>query len=56
MNWFIIIVTGVAVIGLLIFLFIRNLKDEKKVEQQMKNDYPKKKNDEGDAEIDEVLK
>ncbi len=56
MNWSIIIPVGIAVIALIVYLVIRNQKDEKQFEQQIKNDYPKTKDEEGDAEIDEVLK
>ncbi|MBK8090043.1 MAG: hypothetical protein IPK31_20180 [Chitinophagaceae bacterium] len=56
MNWSIIIPVGIAVIALIVYLVIRNQKDEKQFEQQIKNDYPKAKDEEGDAEIDEVLK
>lgn len=56
MNWPIIIVVGVVVIALIVFLVMRNQKDEKQFEQQIKNDYTKAKDEEGDAEIDEVLK
>ena len=56
MNWPIIILVGIAVIALIVYLVMRNQKDEKQFEQQIKNDYPKVKDEEGDAEIDEVLK
>lgn len=56
MNWTVIILVGIAVVALLIFLVLRNQKDEKEVEEQLKNDYRKAKNEEGDTEIDEVLK
>lgn len=56
MNWPIIILVGIAAIALIVFLVIRNQKDEKQFEQQIKNDYHKVKDEEGDAEIDEVLK
>lgn len=56
MNWSIIILVGVAVIALVVYLVMRNQKDEKQFEQQVKNDFPKAKDEEGDAEIDEVLK
>ncbi len=56
MNWYILIPFGIAVIALIIFLVKRNLKDEKKLEDQLKNDYPKPKDDKGDVETEEVLK
>lgn len=56
MNWPIIIVVGIAVIALIVFLVMRNQKDEKQFEQQVTNDFPKAKDEEGDTEVDEVLK
>lgn len=56
MNWPIIIVVGIAVIALIVFLVMRNQKDEKQFEQQVKNDFPKVKDEGGDVESDEVLK
>ena len=49
MNWPVIIIVGIILIALVIFLVMRNVKDEKEVENQLKNDYPKPK-DEGDEE------
>ena len=56
MNWPLLILAGIAALALIIFLVIRNQKDERKFEDQLKNDYPKSKDEEGDAEIDKVLK
>ena len=56
MNWYILIPFGIIVIVLLVFLVRRNQKDEEKLEEQIKNDYPKPKDDKGDIETDEVLK
>ena len=56
MNWLVIFPVGIAVVVLIIFLLWRNQKDEKKVEEQLKEDFPKSKNEEGDTEIDEVMK
>ncbi|HEY9361702.1 MAG TPA: hypothetical protein VIQ00_00470 [Chitinophagaceae bacterium] len=56
MNWLILIPFGIAAIALIIFLVRRNIKDEKEFEEQIKHDYPKPKDEEGDIEIDEVLK
>jgi flagellar biosynthesis/type III secretory pathway M-ring protein FliF/YscJ len=56
MNWTVIILVGIAVLALIVFLVVRNLKDEKVFEDQLNNDYHKSKEEEGDAEIDEVLK
>ena len=56
MNWTVLILVGIGAIALITFLVMRNLKDEKKFENQLKNDYPKPTDDKGDIEIDEVLK
>ena len=56
MNWAVLIPVGIILIGLIIFLVLRNIKDEKKFEEQLNNDYHKSKEEEGDAEIDEALK
>ncbi len=55
-NWTVLILFGIAVIGLIVFLVRRNQKDEKKFEQQMNDDFHKSKDEEGDTEIDEVMK
>ena len=34
------------------FLIVRNQKDKKEVIDQIKEDYPKSKNEEGDADVD----
>jgi low affinity Fe/Cu permease len=41
MNWPLLILFGIAVITLIIFLIIKNQKDEKKFEEQLNNDYDK---------------
>ncbi len=56
MNWFILIPVGAVLIALVTFLVMRNVKDEKKFEQQLNNDYPKSKEEEGDVNIEESLK
>jgi hypothetical protein len=56
MNLPFLIIFGIAAIALIIFLVRRNNKDEKVFEDQMNNDYHKSKEEEGDAEIDEVMK
>ena len=53
MDWSLIIIVGIAALALVIFLFVRNLKDEKKFEKQIENDYQKSRSEEGDIEIDE---
>jgi hypothetical protein len=56
MNWPLIIISGIILIALVIFLIRRNIKDEKQFEDQIKNDYPKPKDDKADVETDEVIK
>ncbi len=56
MNWLFLILFGIAAIALIVFLVKRNNKDEKVFEDQMNNDYHKSKEEEGDTEIDEVMK
>ena len=56
MNWPLIIVFGVAAVALIVFLVVRNQKDEREFENQLKNDYHKTKDEEGDTEIDEAMK
>jgi large-conductance mechanosensitive channel len=54
MNWLIIIIVGILVIALIVFLVLRNQKDEKQFEKKLDNDYPKPKSEDGDIEIDEL--
>jgi FtsZ-interacting cell division protein ZipA len=56
MNWPVLVLFGIAAIALIVFLVWKNIKDEKQVENQIKQDYRKHKNEEGDTEIDEVMK
>ncbi len=56
MNIFAITVTVLICIALLVFVIVRNQKDEKQFEQQLKDDYHKTKDEEGDVDVDEVLK
>jgi len=52
MSTSVIIIFGALALILLVFLIIRNQKDKKEVIGQMKNDYPKSKDEEGDADVD----
>ena len=56
MNWGILIPVGIVFVALIVFLVMRNRKDEKKFEKQLNNDYHKSKDEEGDAENDEIVK
>lgn len=51
MNWLIIIIFGILVIALIVFLIIRNQKDEKDFEKELDNDYPKSNGEFEDIEI-----
>jgi hypothetical protein len=52
MNLPVLIFVGVAAVLFIILLVLKNQKDKKEVIDQMKNDYPKSKNEEGDADVD----
>ncbi len=56
MNWPVLILFGIIAAALIVFLVVRNVKDEKVLEDQIKNDYRKPKENEGDIEIDKELK
>jgi hypothetical protein len=52
MNLPVLIFVGITAILFIILLVIRNQKDKKEVIDQMKKDYPKSKDEEGDADVD----
>jgi len=52
MNQPVLIFVGIAAVLFIILLILRNKKDKKEVIGQMKNDYPKSKDEEGDADVD----
>lgn len=52
MNVPVLIFVGITALLFLILLIIRNQKDKKEVIDQMKQDYPKSKDAEGDADVD----
>ena len=56
MNWTVLIIFGIAALGLIIFLIVRNQKDEKDLEETIKEDYHKPRDESGDTEIDKVTK
>ena len=56
MNWPVLIIVGIVLLVLIVFLVRRNIKDEKEFETRQNNDYHKTKDEEGDTEIDEVMK
>ena len=55
MNITLLIFFGIAAIALIVFLVVRNQKDEQKFEDQINNDYPKAKDTEVDVETDEKV-
>ena len=52
MNLPVLIFVGIAALLFIVFLVVRNQKDKKEVIDQIKNDYPKSKDEEGDADVD----
>jgi len=52
MNQPVLIFVGIAAVLFIILLILRNQKDKKEVIDQMKEDYPKSKDIEGDADVD----
>lgn len=56
MNWPLLIILGIGLLAFIVFLVRRNLKDKKEFENQLNNDYPKSKDQEGDIEIEEIIK
>ena len=54
MNWLILIIFGILAIALIVFLVVRNQKDEKNFERDLNNDFPKRKSDEADIDIDDL--
>ena len=52
MNQPVLIFVGIAAALFVILLILRNRKDKKEVIDQIKKDYPKSKDREGDADVD----
>jgi hypothetical protein len=52
MNQPVLIFVGIAAALFILLLIIRNQKDKKEVIDQMKKDYPKSKDSEGSADVD----
>jgi hypothetical protein len=52
MNQPVLILVGIAAALFIILLILRNKKDKKEVIDQIKSDYPKSKDREGDADVD----
>lgn len=53
MNQPVLIFVGIAAVLFIILLILRNKKDKREVIDQIKNDYPKTKNTEGSADVDD---
>ncbi len=56
MNWTLIILVGVCAIALIIFLVMRNQKDEVELEEELKNDYRKPNAEDADIDGNKVIK
>ena len=54
MNWLIILIVGIFAGALIFFLVARNQKGKKEFTEQLNNDYPKPRDNEGDIEINEL--
>lgn len=52
MNPPVLIFVGIAAVLFIVLLILRNQKDKKEVIDQMKKDYPKSKDAEGSADVD----
>ena len=52
MNQPVLIFVGIAAALFIVLLILRNKKDKKEVIDQMKKDYPKSKDTEGSADVD----
>jgi len=52
MNQPVLIFVGIAAALFIILLILRNRKDKKEVIDQIKKDYPRSKDREGDADVD----
>ena len=56
MNWPLIIIVALLLIALLAFAVWRNVKDEKQLEKELKDDYHKPSAEDADVKIDDVMK
>lgn len=52
MNQPVLIFVGIAAALFILLLILRNRKDKKEVIDQMKKDYPRSKDNEGSADVD----
>lgn len=56
MNWLTFTLIAIPAVFLITFLIYRNQKDEKVFEEEIKDDYTKPRNEEGDIDTDELTK
>ncbi|MBL7707798.1 MAG: hypothetical protein JNJ86_01950 [Chitinophagaceae bacterium] len=56
MNLAVLIIVGAIGLGLIIFLVWSNIRDERAFKRQLKDDYPKSKDEEGDIDTEEITK
>ncbi len=56
MDWPFIIFFSIVILALVVFLVMRNQKDERKLEDELGNDYRKPLQEERDIESEEMLK
>ena len=56
MNWPVLIIFFIAAVTLITFLIMRNQKDEKELEHEIKEDYHMPRDESGDTEIDKVTR
>jgi low affinity Fe/Cu permease len=52
----VILVFGVAIIVLIVFFLVENLKDKKNFENKINNDYKKPKDEENDLDLNDTPK
>ena len=53
MNWYIIIPSGLAIIGLIVFMVRHNYKEKKIFENELNTNYPKSKHEDDNGEVEE---
>ena len=51
MSWFILIIVGVLAVALIVFLIVRNQKDERQLEKQLNDDYTKRKSEDNNPDL-----
>jgi len=53
MNWYIIIPSGLVIIGLIVFMIRHNHKEKKIFENELNTNYPKSKHEDDNGEVEE---